>query len=275
MKLTTRLVLLFFFLSFLPVAAIGYLAYQNGRQAIEDNTSTHLLTTTEYKQYEFNSWLDDTEEKLDVLAQRPLVIDNAAVLMTSDPGQADFQQAYQRLLTDHFSPNLRDNKFLSLTLIRPADGKIIMSTEKELEGKYRENEAFFLQGKGASFVDEVRYFPSEDEIAMHISTPVLDQEGNLLAVLVGHVNLDIMTEIMEQGREILKGEETYLVNAAHFFVTEPWLGEASALRNTVRTEGVNICLDHNNGIQQLSRLSQCPCDRRLSVDAGKKFMYHY
>ena len=247
MKLTTRLVLLFFFLSFLPVTAIGYLAYQNGRQAIEDNTSTHLLTTTAYKQYEFNSWLDDTEEKLDVLAQRPLVIDNAAVLMTSDSKQADFQQAYQRLLTDHFSPNLRDNKFLSFTLIRPADGKIIMSTEKELEGKYRENEAFFLQGKGGPFVDEVRYFPSEDETALHISTPVLDQDGNLVAVLVGHVNLDIMTEIMEQGREILKGEETYLVNAAHFFVTEPWMGEASALRNTVRTEGVNICLDHNSG----------------------------
>ena len=248
MKLTTRLVLLFFLFSILPITAIGYLAYVNGRQAIEDNTFKHLQTTSANKLYEFNYWIDDAREKLVILAQRPLVIENAAILMTAEPSQEAFQQAYQALLDDHLNPNLGDRKYLSFNLIRPADGKIILSTEDGLEGKFRENEPFFLEGQRGSFVDEVRYFPQGDEVALHISTPILDGNGNLLAVLVGHLNLDIMTEIMQQGREIVEGEETYLVNAAHFFVTEPWLGEASAFRNTVRTEGVNACLDQTSGV---------------------------
>ncbi len=53
MKLTTRLALLFFFLAILPVTAAGYIAYENGREAIEDNLTTHLITTSELKAYQF------------------------------------------------------------------------------------------------------------------------------------------------------------------------------------------------------------------------------
>jgi PAS domain S-box-containing protein len=247
-KLTTRLVLLFFLLSILPVTALGYLAYVDGRKAIEDNISIHLKTTSAYKLSEYNYWIDDAREKLVILAQRPLVIENAAILMPAEPGQDAFQQAYQDLLDNHLNPNLRDQKYLAFNLIRPTDGKIILSTEDGLEGKFRENETFFLEGQRESFVDEVRYFPQGDEVALHVSTPILDADGNLLAVLVGHLNLNIITEIMQQGREIVQGEETYLVNAAHFFVTEPWLGEGVALRNTVRTDGVNACLDQTSGV---------------------------
>ena len=248
MKLTIRLVLLFFIMSFLPVVALGYLAYSNGQKAIQDNLSTHLMTTTIYKQDEYNRWIDASTEKLVILAQRPLVRDYTTVLMTSDPGQGIYQQAYQDLLDNHLLPNLRDENYLSFSLIQPNDGKIILSTEKHLEGKYREDEPFFLEGQHGPFVDEVRYFLAEEEVALHISTPILDNKGDLLAVLVGHLNLETMSGIMQQGRELLQGEETYLVNPAYFFVTEPWLGQGRILTNTVRTEGVSKCLNQQTGI---------------------------
>ena len=258
MKLTKRLTIIFFLMSILPITAVGILAFQNGQMAIESNVTTHVMTTTVYKQDEFLRWIDNNQDKLIILAQRPLVRKYAAILVSSDSSLLAYQAAYNQLLVDHLTPNLRDGSFLNFSIIRPSDGKILISTEKSLAGKYREREPYFLEGQHGTFIDEVRYFPSENGIALHIGTPILDDQGVLVAVLIGHVNLDTMTEIMQQGKELLQGEETYLVNRAFFFVTEPWLGTGKALKNTVRTEGVAACLEGQTGIAKYNDYQDIP-----------------
>ena len=242
MKLTTRLGIYFFVFSFLPILVLGFFTYNYGRSVIEQNVAMHLSSTTIYKQAEFERWINSSAEKLALLAEDPQVQDFTESLIIADPQGVVYKVAYHSLLTAHLQPNLRDQNYLDLLIIEPHTGEIVLATDKALEGKFRENETYFLEGKKRTYIDSVKYLPSEGSIALHISTPIHDQHGNLEAVLVGHVNLDILSTIIRQGSEQNQNEETYMVNTANFFVTKPWLGEVEVMKDTNRTKGVTACL---------------------------------
>lgn len=249
MKLTTRIVLLFFILSFLPVAGLGYLAFANGRQTIYEDISAHLTTTTILKKEAMLRWLSQNQDKLAILAQRPLLRKLTAEVAEFRGENLQDLPAYHDLMKNHLLPNLADGNFLTYSIIRASDAKIIISTEEKMVGAYRESEPYFLNGLTGSYIDNIRYFISEEQVALHISTPILDENENTIAVLSGHVNLNVLTEIMRQGMDFLPDQETYLVNPAFFFVSEPWLGKVDVLKNTVKSEGTINCLNGQNGIR--------------------------
>jgi len=249
MKLATKLIIVFLLLTTTPLAIVGYLAYDNGRRTIEQGTLNRLTSTTILKQNEFERWVKDNERTLRALASRPGVQEYAAVLAAQDQADPEYQAAYGSILDRHLNPTLEEEGgFLNVSILRGEDGLILISTHEELEGKYRESEPFFVEGKNGTYVENVTYSLALGELVMHISTPIQDREGNLIAVLASHADLTEMSDIMEQRSGLSQTEDTYLVNAFNFFVTEPRFGEDYALKKAVRTEGVQACLEHKDGV---------------------------
>jgi signal transduction histidine kinase len=249
MKLATKLLFLFLLLAILPLAVVGYLAYDNGRRTIEQNVLNHLISTNILKQSEFDRWVHGSERGLRELAQRPLVREYAATLASQDPTDPEYQAAWASLAQDHLNPFLEEGSgYLALSILRAEDGLILISTDKSLEGKYRESEPFFVEGKNRTYVENVTYSLTHGGLVMHISTPIRDREGNLVAVLAGHADLAEMSAIMEQRSGLSQTEDTYLVNTFNFFVTEPRFGAGYALKKAVHTEGVHACLEHNDSV---------------------------
>jgi signal transduction histidine kinase len=249
MNLTSKLILLFLSLTIVPLVVVGYLAYDNGRRTIEQNTIHHLVSTNEYKQQEFRRWIQDNVSYINSLAQRPLIRDYTAVLAGQDPASPEFQATYDLLLRDHLIPNLVPGSFIDLSILRSDDGLILISTDPDLEGKYRENETFFLEGKKGTYVGSVGFFVDHDQAAMHIATPIVDRAGNLVGVLVGHADLAEMSKIVRQSGDQSPSEETYLVNEFNYFVTEPFFGQGYALKKTLDTEAVQACLAGQDGVR--------------------------
>ena len=246
MRLVTKLMVLFLLLTTLPLAVVGYLAYEDGRRTIEQNTFNRLISTTIYKEAEFNRWVENNEQLLRALARRPSVQECGTLL---DPADPEHQTTPRRILERHLIPALEEEGgFLDLSILRASDGLILISTDKSLEGKYRESEPFFVEGKNRTYVGNVVYCLSLGEAVMHISTPILDDDGNLTGVLAGHADLAEMSGIMAQSSGLSGSEETYLINDFNFFVTEPRFGEGYALNKAVHTEGVQACLAHNDGV---------------------------
>jgi PAS domain S-box-containing protein len=250
MKLATKLIILFLLLTTIPLAVVGYLAYDNGRRTIEQNVLNHLASTNVLKEDEFDRWVKDNERSLRELARRPFFLDEfAAVLALHDPGDPEHHEVHKRIREDHLLPAQEEKGgFLDLFILRGSDGLIVVSTDERQEGKYKESEPYFVEGKTRTYVQNVYYSLTLGEAAMTIGTPIKDREGNLLAVLAGHLDLGEMSKIMEQRGGLSQTEDTYLVNSFNFFVTEPMFGEGYALKKAVRTEGVQACLQHNEGI---------------------------
>ena len=248
MKIATKLTLLFLVLSLLPMATLGRLAYVNGVRSVERATLDHLISTNTLKEAEFNRWVDDNAALLESLAQRPLVREYAAVLCSRQASDPASRAAYQSLFGDHLEATLGHAAGLeAVSILRASDGLILISTEKDAEGKYREGEAFFLQGLTRTYVDEAAHFLPLGEIAMHLSTPIRGEEGTAVAVLEAHLDLTQMADIMTLRSSLSSTEDTYLVNKASFFVTEPRFGQGYPLKQAVRSEGVQDCLLHHDG----------------------------
>jgi PAS domain S-box-containing protein len=249
MKLATKLIILFLLLTTIPLAIVGYLAYDNGRRTIEQYVFNHLTSTNILKGDEFNRWLHNNEQSLQQFARRPGIREYTPVLLAHDQADPEYQTAYFNIVEDRMKPVVEDpGGFLDLFILRASDGLIVVSTDQEQEGKYKESEPYFVEGKSRTYVQNVYYSLTLGEVAMTIGTPIRDREGNLLAVLAGHVDLAEMSDIMEQRSGLSRTEDTYLVNTFNFFVTEPMFGEGFALKKAVRTEGVQACLEHNEGI---------------------------
>ncbi len=248
MKLVTKLTILFILLSILPLAIAGYIAFQNGKETIEQQTNDHLLSISALKMSEFNRWVNDNKRSLRFLAQRPLVRSNAALLTGHNGSLEDpqYQEAYSYLINDHLAPAVEQaGGFLDLFLIRASDGKILVATN-DFEGMYRSGQEFFLEGKDKTFVDSVVFEISTGEDHMHFSTPVLDEGGMTIAVLVGHADLGVVSSIIAQSSDVTISGDSYLVNNDNFFVTNPHLRENYALEKVLYTSGVEACLAGNS-----------------------------
>jgi signal transduction histidine kinase len=248
-KLATRLTAFFLALSIVPLVIVGYLAFDSGRRSIEQDTFNRLISTTILKEAEFERWVEGNERVLRALAIGSGFRQDAAALASLDPAYPAYQAARRDLLENHFGPALEEEGgFDDLFLLRASDGLILVGTDETQEGKYRESEPFFVEGKSRTYTENVTYSLSHGGPVMHVSTPVSDADGEVVAVLVGRANLAEMSGIMLQRSGLSASEGTYLVNAFNFFVTEPRVGAGLALRSTVYTEGVTDCLAHNDGV---------------------------
>ena len=249
MSLKVRLTLIFLLLSILPMTLVGYLAFKSGQEKIEEDTRNFLISVNTLKESELQRWVLNNQHDLIELAQRPLVVDYAQILISHDLGAAEYQRSAELLYENHFFPilNIHDD-YESFLIIRPKDGMIIVATDLTLIGKFRESEDFFINGKVAPFVQNTSYSLSDGQGVMHISTPIEDQNGDLVAVLVGHVNLDTMSEIMAKYGSKLETEDTYLVNSYNFFVTEPRYGQNYTMQKAIYTQGVQDCLTGEDGV---------------------------
>lgn len=249
MKISTRLILIFLLLSVIPMTVIGYIGFRNGLQTIKQDTIHRLESLNLAKEAEFNRWINDSRSQIKALAQRPLVRKFAEQLSSGDISLERYQELHRKIIEDHFSASIQAGiGFIDLSLLNKSDGRIMVSTDPRLEGRFRESEDFFLEGKKRTFVDEVSYWLTTEQLVMHISTPILDENGNLISVLSGHVDWKEMSNIMRQGAMMSQSQETYLVNRFNYFVTESRFAEDYTLKKTVFTKGTEQCLAQKSGI---------------------------
>jgi PAS domain S-box-containing protein len=248
-RLGPRLILIFIALSALPLILVEVLAFENGRQTIEQNVFNHIKSINQIKASQFERWISENEFELEFLAQRPQVQELAATLASCKPDEEACQATRDHLLTNHFTPATAGKSGLSvLLLIRASDGLILAATEADIQGMYRESELYFLEGLRQTYTDEVTYSLSHGEAAMHIGTPVYGPEGEVVAVLAAHADLEVMSGFIETQGELIISEDTYMVNSFNFFVTEPRFGEGYALKKSARTPGIEGCLTGESAI---------------------------
>jgi PAS domain S-box-containing protein len=249
-RLGFRFTILFVLLALLPMAIVGIQAYYKGRTAMEQNVINRLSTITLLKESEFNRWNTNNQELLRLMAQRPLVREYAEALVQLDARvDPEYETLRRNLVQGHFQPTLdEESGYIDFALIRARDGLILVSTDEPLEGKYRESEDFFIQGKLDTFVQYPVYHLTEEKAIMHVSTPVKDHTGRVVAVLTGHVELNEMSNILSLRSEFSASEETYLVNHSNLLITETRLEAGAALRKSIFSQGVSDCLVGNDGV---------------------------
>lgn len=250
MKITARLILLFLLISLIPLLIVSISSYNAGRVATEEATLARLQAINQLKEAEFNRWIESEVRSLRSLASRPSLREDVTELTAHENLEnIATQPAYLRIFEDHLAvPLEKESGFIELFVLQPDSGQVIFSTDRRELGKFRTNEPYFEEGKQAPFIQNIYYSITRGESLMTISTPIVDKQDNLIAVLAGHVSLGEMTRIMTQRSSSNTTEETYLVNKYNFFVTEDPFEPETAFSRAIHTEAIDTCLQHNDGI---------------------------
>jgi PAS domain S-box-containing protein len=249
MKIAPKLTLILLAVSILPLFIVGAIAFFSFEASLEQNTINRLEAITTLKEAEFNRWIKGNLNFLEHLAQNPMLVMSVEQLVSIQPTTVGYQDVHAQLLEEHLLPALKAwSGIEDLAIIRVTDGLTLISNHKDVEGKFRENEEYFLEGQLATFVDDAVYSLSIQEIVMHIATPIRNSNGETIAVLAGHLQLHDMSEIMLKQTSQSPSEETYLVNAFNFFVTNGRFEPGFALTKAIYTEGVNDCLTGTDGV---------------------------
>lgn len=249
MKLSRRLTALFMLMAIVPVVIITLIIYDSGRRTIEQEISNHLVSTNLLKSNELSRWIDDSKSSIEELAQRPLVRQYAASLSAHEAQSQEYLEAGRKLVQDHLLPRLKAGGFNELFVICPHHGIIMVSTDDLNVGKYRDDQPYYLQGKTGTYVYGVYFSSYLEQPAMTIGTPVLNEDGNLVAVLAGRLDLGELSRIISAQSGISRSEETYLVNTFQFFVTEPRFGQKYALKKSINTMAVQHGLAGEDGVE--------------------------
>lgn len=249
MKLSTRLTLHFLILSLVPLLSIIYLAYLHEMQSIKQNTFNRLTSINILKAAEVSRWINGSRIHIQALAQRPLILSYAKQITSGTLPQKRLARVKKKLLENHFKPSISQGTgYLDISLLNQQDGKILASTEKKLEGKYKANRDFFIEGQRRTYVEDMAYEVGLEQLVMHISTPVKADDGQTIAVLSGHLDWEEMSEIMAQGSKATQSEESYLVNQFNYLVTRSRFQADLALKKTIHTPGVERCLHKEQGV---------------------------
>jgi PAS domain S-box-containing protein len=248
-RLAPKLTLIFILIAIVPLVIVGAATYENSRRTIIRQAIGHLVSINILKEAELNHWIENGKMALLRLAARPFFKDSfREVERHHDFADAQHWNLHQQIVEDHLRPYLGQGDFLELFILRLEDGLVLISSDPSQEGKYRENEPYFIEGKQGTYIQNVTYSQSLEQAVMTIATPINDRQGNLIAVLGGRLDLVELTKVMEQGQALTQTEDSYLVNKFNFFVTEPRFGQSYALKKAVQSEGVNAALGGKDGV---------------------------
>ncbi|MBN1691799.1 MAG: HAMP domain-containing protein [Dehalococcoidia bacterium] len=249
MNVRSRITLLFVLLAIVPVVLVGFLAYYTGRQSIEQVEINHLVSTNLMKSSELTRWIEGYQQRMEELAQRPLLVQYSSTMVDFDPADPVYDLSRLALEEDHLKPRVKlMGGFTEVSVISPDKGIILASSDEMQEGKYYANQRFFAEGKTHTYTQGVFYSLPLQQTTMMVSTPINDRRELLVAVLSGRLDLRDLSTIMSAQSGLSQSEKTYLVNKSNFFVTEPYSGEGYALKKTVRTEGVQAGLSGKDGV---------------------------
>ncbi len=256
MKLATKLSLVISILALVIVLSEGLISYYNGRRIIEEETINHLTSVNLLKKSAVELWIEGAGKDLELFAQRPALRDLTAAFLAS--GEAD-TAAYYSLHDDHLDIAARERSdYLEFFILNLEDGEIIISSDRDQEGKLRENEPYFRAGRNDTFTQEIYFTHNEELPVMTVSTPLVDRQGRTIAVLAGHLNLANLAGIIEQRGDSVETKDAYLVNRSNYFASEPRMGGGYVLKEKAFSEGVEAALSGINGVSYYDNYQGVP-----------------
>jgi len=247
-KLRNKILLIFLLIAQLPVLLTGFLSYHISRKSLEQETISFMIATNLLKSTRINQWINDATEDIVYTGNLPFLRAQLTEALGKSTTSGITQKQYvEDLHYDYLLPMVTKGRFVELFILSPSEGQVVFSTDKQQEGKIQNNLQYFLQGREKTFVDTIRYSMTLQQPTLVISAPIKDKRGELVAVLAGRLNLKELSAIMEERSGLRATEDTYLVNAQNYFITEPRYGKDFALRKTVYTVGVQTVLQGQSG----------------------------
>ncbi len=249
-NITPKLTLVFTLFAVTLLLSLTIPTYIRGRISLREASYSELLTTALEKEAALTAWVKDRQHSLEDIAHQTHLRDLMIEWSAADPGSTAADKFHQEIVDNlmNWAGSL-GHRYTNLDLIDAETGLVIVSTNPEEEGKYRESQSYFILGKQAANVQNPYYDLASGKPVMTAAAPVFSRDGTTMAVLAGNLNLQEMNEIIQRRSGLHYSDDSFLINPSNLLVTQPrLLPDPAVLQRGFHTEAVTLCLQHNNGV---------------------------
>lgn len=222
-KFSTKVLLLMLVVSIIPVFSMAYISYHVFEQSLKESAQRRVVSVSEKKVTQVNSYIEERLLDIELLARRPGVIEAMETIERAylfGTGSAVYRQAARSYMKE-FQEYLEKTNYYDFFLISP-DGKVIFTVKHESDfgtnlntGPYRNTGlaevyrgALNRSGQNISSFDY--YAPSKEQAAF-IGAPLVHKER---VIGIAALQVDILDFLavmgdrggLESGGEILLGK---------------------------------------------------------------------
>jgi methyl-accepting chemotaxis protein len=260
-KIAPKLTVMFVLAGLIPLAIVGFLAYNRAADAINLEAENKLTAVAALKQISANAWFSERVLDLELLAEFPSTKEAVQDYASVFPFGVDSPQyeVMQQEWNDLFTAYNNEKGYYDLFLIG-LDGTVVYSVTHEadfatnmVDGQYASSGLGVVSraALGGNFLitDIESYAPSAGIAASFIGQPIKDHSGNVIGGLVLQLPLDQVNSIMQERTGLGESGETYLVGQDTLMRSDSRFSEESTiLVSTVDHEPVLRALNGESGV---------------------------
>jgi signal transduction histidine kinase/DNA-binding response OmpR family regulator len=250
LRLTSRIVLSFVLLSTVLLATVGVLSYRSGSESLKAAAISEMLATAAEKEAALNAWIEERLNDIGQIAIDPACVEEVTSLVAAAPGSGQARSVHAALL-EEFEPHVTSSRssFIELFVMEPEGGKVVASTSPAEEGKSKLDRPYFENGKTGLYLQAPSHSEEFNALAMTAAVPLRATDGRVVAVLGARLDLAVLNTIALRGTALNRTEDSFLVNAEQFLVTQPrFIREPAVLGRKINTEAVRLCVARNSGV---------------------------
>jgi hypothetical protein len=178
------------------------------------------------------------------------VVEKTATLVAAAPGSEQALSAQAALLLEfgRYVTSSRSS-YIDLFVIETEAGKVVASTSAAEKGKSELGQPYFKNGKIDICLQAPSHSGDLEAPAMIAALPLCTTNGRVVAVLAAQLDLAAMNITVLRRTELHRTEDSFLVNAEQFLVTQPrFIREPAVMRRKIDTEAVRLCVARNSGV---------------------------
>jgi len=229
-------------LAFVVVAVLGsiggtYYFYLESKEILEDSVTSHLETAASSRAHHVETVLKMYEQKARLLTSKTWLRKHFKSYL--ETGDEEYKTKVEEILADITSAN---PKFLHISLIN-AEGKIIISSIKDSEGKDISNKDFFINGKKGYTISDFHQ-PNPDGSRFHIAGPLI-QDGEFLGVVAVASDGKTLENAVAEYVGLGETGEIYLINKDRYMITPSRFREDTFLKEKIDTLPANLCIEEH------------------------------
>ena len=250
LRLTTRIVLFFVFLSAVLLTSVGVLAYRSGNESLKAAAILEMLAAAVEKEAALDTWIEERLDDIVQISGPADVAEKAATLLAAPPASEAARSAHAVLLQE-LEPHIAGLHcpYLELFILEPESGKVMASTSPAQEGKLKLGHPYFDNGKKGLYLQAPYYSAEMAAPAMTAAIPLRATDGRVVAVLAARLDLTAMDTIAQRRMGLRQTEDSFLFNAGQFPVTQPrFIREPVVLRRKLDTEAIRRGAVRHSGV---------------------------
>ena len=214
--LTTKIASSFLLLSLVTVGVVGGVTFINARDALKEAAFERLNVAATLKEKEINRWFDLQREDFLFIIQSLYVRANLNEILSSNVSESKNKTLDYKVIAEYLQEIKSVKSNLQEIYILNRSNKIIISTNKNIEGKYEllANVSYVEKVWGGNNFAPIFYIsPDTGKPAVTLAKTLRNDAGVRQGIVLANLNLERIDEIVREGAGLGKSGETYLVGS--------------------------------------------------------------